>query len=68
MSKNLRYQPVVQLVKLSPITCNLCQFVTFEKELLKRHVAMSHSEADFEESVGRVDYEDAKTGTEIYFK
>ncbi len=65
MSKSLTYQPTVQLVKLSPITCNLCQFLTFQKELLKRHVKMSHSETDLDESVGGVDREDTKAGTKI---
>jgi hypothetical protein len=50
MNKYLKYRPTVKLERLSPIFCDICQFVTHEKELLKCHEKMSHPETDFSQS------------------
>ncbi len=50
MNKYLKYQPTVKLERLSPIFCDICKFVTHEKELLKCHEKMSHPETDFSKS------------------
>ena len=64
MNKYVKYQPFVQLERLSPMSCHTCQFVTYERESLTRHQITSHSQTGCPESIETavIHCKDTKTG------